>query len=381
MREFKLTALMAATSFMLCSGLMTNNTQMYWMASVLGFLMLSTYLLLRFGTRRLAVDYQCGTELTEGETVPVSIEVRTSPVAMVLVTEVKLQMSSAFAQERIEYLPPTGTALAPLALLGKGVPSQHEGAYPTVRFQQIRLELHALRRGLHTLGPLEIAITDPFGLFTRHQTVPITKEVLVLPRAVPLPMWHWEAGGYGRHLFSSALRGQQGEGTDWHGTRPYIPGDPLRRINWRATARHKEWHVKEFETSQIVPLMIAIEQSPRWRQVDGTIPEFDQAVRHIVWLLSEAPRHGVQMSLLNPDLSEFILTAQAYRQILRTLALLQPTAEHSLLDLIPQIVQRYGQSHRLVLFVPSHEKGYYDSIVRPYLQQGYVIEVVAPVLS
>ncbi len=375
MREFKLTALMAATSFMLCSGLMTNNTQMYWMASVLGFLMLSTYLILRFGIRRLSVDYQCPTELTEGETVSVPIEVRTPSVALVLITEAKLQMSNAFAQGRIEYPPPTGTAFA---LLGRAAPSLHEETSPPVRSQKIRVELDALRRGLHTLGPLEIAITDPFGLFTQRQTIPLTKEVLILPRAVPLPIWHWEAGGHGRHLFSSALRGQRGEGTDWHGTRPYIPGDPLRRINWRATARHEEWHVKEFETSQIVPLMVAIEQAPRWRQVEGATPEFDQAVRHIGWLMSEAPRHGVQMSMLQPDLTELMLTVQAYRQLLRYLALLQPTAEQSLLDLIPQIVQRYGQSHRLVLFVPSHEKGYYDSLVRPYLQQGYAIEVVAP---
>jgi uncharacterized membrane protein YkvI len=46
-REYKLTALMAATSFLLCSGLMTNNRQMYWMASVLGALMLGAYLLVR----------------------------------------------------------------------------------------------------------------------------------------------------------------------------------------------------------------------------------------------------------------------------------------------------------------------------------------------
>jgi hypothetical protein len=69
MREYKLTALMAATSFLLCSGLMTNNRQMYWMASVLGALMLGAYLLVRRGALQTTVQRHCPTELMEGETV------------------------------------------------------------------------------------------------------------------------------------------------------------------------------------------------------------------------------------------------------------------------------------------------------------------------
>lgn len=360
MREFKLTALMAATSFMLCSGLMTNNRQMYWMASVLAFLMLSNYLLLRKGVGRVTVECQCPSEVTEGERVPITIQIRMPLRWTVLATEVNLHLPNAFVQERIEYSPPMGGT------------------------QQVDTEVLAIRRGHHTLGPVELTLTDPFGLFTTRQTVALESGVVVLPRAVPLPMWHWSAGGHGQYLMSSALRGQRGEGTDWHGTRPYIPGDPLRRINWRATARHEEWHVKEFETSQIVPLVIALEQAPRWQQQEGSIPEFDQAIRHIAWLMMEAPRHGVQVSLLQPDLSEIsvsMASAQSLRQFLRQLALLQPTAERSLIDSLPQLVQQYGNMRRLILFVPPHERAYYESALHPFVQQGYAVEVIAPVLA
>ncbi len=360
MREFKLTALMAATSFMLCSGLMTNNRQMYWMASVLAFLMLSNYLLLRKGVRRITVESQCPSEVTEGERVPLTLWIRMPLRWTVLATEVHLHLPNAFVQEHTEYSPPSGGS------------------------QQIRTEVLALRRGQHTLGPVELTLTDPFGLFTARQTVALESGVVVLPRAVPLPMWQWWAGGQGHYLMSSALRGQRGEGTDWHGTRPYIPGDPLRRINWRATARHEEWHVKEFETSQIVPLAIALEQAPRWQEQEGYAPEFDQAIRHIAWLMTEAPRHGVQTSLVMPDLSEVavsVASGQSVRQFLRQLALLQPNAERSLIDSLPQLVQQYASRRRLVLFVPSHERTYYESALHPFIQQGYAVEVIAPVLA
>jgi uncharacterized protein (DUF58 family) len=68
---------MAATSFLLCSGLMTNNRQMYWMASVLGALMLGAYLLVRRGVQQTTVQRHCPTELMEGETVEAQVVVAT----------------------------------------------------------------------------------------------------------------------------------------------------------------------------------------------------------------------------------------------------------------------------------------------------------------
>ncbi|MCS6922992.1 MAG: DUF58 domain-containing protein [Fimbriimonadales bacterium] len=355
MREYKLTALMAATSFLLCSGLMTNNRQMYWMACVLGALMLGAYWLVRRGAQQVTVQRICPTELMEGETVEAQ-------------TQVVLNVRSGLLWARPQETASSGLLLEPV---------ETEQSSPFSGMMRYRLT--ALRRGEQQLGPVQLTLSDPFGLFVNQIQLDSTQPILVLPRPVPLPNWSWEGGGRGR-LLASALRGKRGEGTDWHGVRPYIPGDPLRRIHWRATARHGEWHVKEFESSQIAPTVIALEQAAVWRRVDDTYPEFDQTIRYIAWIALEAPRQGVSLILIGSNLPEQRLTPDTYadpRALLRQLARIQPDADHSILDDLPRLIQQYGDQYRIALFVPPQDYARYAARAQAYSAQGYSVEVYA----
>lgn len=355
MREYKLTALMAATSFLLCSGLMTNNRQMYWMASVLGALMLGAYLLVRRGVQQAAVQRHAPPELMEGETVEAQLSV------------------SVPTRWGLLWLQAEDTASAGLVL--EPLPAEQDSPFTGVT----RYRLTALRRGVQRLGPVQLTLSDPFGLFVRQEHVENTTEVLVLPRPTVLPRWSWEGGGRGR-LIASTMHGKRGEGTDWHGVRPYTPGDPLRRIHWRATARHNTWHVKEFEVSQLAPTVLALEQAPTWRTDGEGYPDFDQAIRHIAWIILEAPRQGVSVILTGSGLPELRLTPERYsdpRTLLRELARLQPDADHSILDDLAQLIQQYGEQYRIALFVPPQEYALFHARLQGYQAQGYSVEVYA----
>lgn len=355
MREYKLTALMAATSFLMVSGLMTNNRQMYWMASVLGFVLLVSYLLVK---RRLRVErfvWHAPEEVQEGETFSLVLEVGAFVGWGVVVSDAEVQLPHSFLMERC--------MLETQAGLG----------------QVVHCEVVAQRRGQYTLGYAWITVSDMFGLFSRRVYFEIPTEVVVLPRPKPLPNWQWEGGGRGRYLMSSAIRGQRGEGTDWHGTRPYVPGDPLRRINWRATARHNEWYVQEFETNQLAPVLVILEQSPCWHTDDIGSPDFDQAVRYLAWLAGESARQGVTLRVVdrNGVLLPFDMAdPRMVRQFLRWLALLKPDATQSVLDMLPALVRQYSDPYCLVIMVPVSEQAMYESAVVEYRQQGYGVEVI-----
>lgn len=355
MREYKLTALMAATSFLLCSGLMTNNRQMYWMACVLAALMLGAYWLVKRGAMQASVYRQCPEELVEGETVEYELHASVQGRGGLLWAQAQDTASSGLALEPLE-------------------------AEQSTPFSGVaRYRLTALRRGRQHLGPVLLTLSDPFGLFVNRKQLAEETPILVLPRPVALAQWRWEGGGRGRML-ASTLHGKRGESTDWHGVRPYTPGDPLRRIHWRATARYGEWHVKEFETSQLAPTVIALEQAPTWRKEDDAYPEFDQAIRHIAWIALEAPRQGVSLILVGSNLSELRLTPETYadpRLLLRQLALVQPDASHSILDELPRLVQQYGEQYRIALFVPPGDYAYAESRAQTYQAQGYAVEVYA----
>ncbi len=100
------------------------------------------------------------------------------------------------------------------------------------------------QRGLHQLGPADAWVSDPFGLQEVRRTDPETSPLLVYPRL------HAITADLQRTLPIGDRRGHSflDEETHYLGPRAYQPTDPLRRIDWRQSARRGELHVKTYET-------------------------------------------------------------------------------------------------------------------------------------
>ena len=113
-------------------------------------------------------------------------------------------------------------------------------------------------RGEHRLGPLRIHGVDPFGLVHRVRTVELYDTVLVHPRVVPLdPL---VLGGVS--LASGAgQRGAPGGAADDLVPRAYRPGDEVRRVDWKATARTGDLMVRTEESLRRAALTIVLDLS------------------------------------------------------------------------------------------------------------------------
>ena len=99
------------------------------------------------------------------------------------------------------------------------------------------------RRGVVELGPIRAERTDIFGLCRRQHFLPGTAAVLVVPERVPLAFPTIASSGrLGEHL---RMKSWGQTGSEFHSQREYVPGDDLRRINWKSSARRGDLIVRE----------------------------------------------------------------------------------------------------------------------------------------
>ncbi len=102
------------------------------------------------------------------------------------------------------------------------------------------------KRGLYMLGPLRLTGSDPLGFFRRERVVEHLTQLILYPNSVDLNEADLLGEGTMRHVGMQAKR-RVGFGEEFIGVRDYRPGDPLRTVHWRSTARLRRPMVKEFQ--------------------------------------------------------------------------------------------------------------------------------------
>ena len=105
------------------------------------------------------------------------------------------------------------------------------------------IALPAVRRGWLRPGRLSVFTQFPLGLFHAWGYVELQSACLVYPRpapaGAPLPPYSVDAKPHGRHA--------TGGDEDFSGLRGYRPGDSMRRVDWKASAREQGLFTKEFQ--------------------------------------------------------------------------------------------------------------------------------------
>lgn len=110
--------------------------------------------------------------------------------------------------------------------------------------------LQGLRRGRHGVGPLRVDVQDPFGLVYRRHAFGTPELLTVLPRRVDLPPI--SPRGASDDGATRPAPQNVGVGDDDIIARSYLPGDALKRIHWKATARRDQLMVRQ-EEQRVTP--------------------------------------------------------------------------------------------------------------------------------
>jgi uncharacterized protein (DUF58 family) len=141
--------------------------------------------------------------------------------------------------------------------------------------RELELTARAERWGAHQLGPVYLRARDPFGLLVAEGMLSRTPEIRVYPREDTLRRILQPRE---TQVFSgSEVARHKGEGIEFADMRPWAPGDPLKRVNWRATARRGDVWVNESHPERNTDVILFVDSFAEARGEDaGTL---DLAVR------------------------------------------------------------------------------------------------------
>jgi uncharacterized protein (DUF58 family) len=185
-------------------------------------------------------------------------------------------------------------------------------------------------RGRHRLDDAELVVGDVFGLACRRVRLASGGEaVLVLPRVVELVAPAHGAdpsGGRGAHAAA--------DGFDLRGVRDHAPGESLRRVHWRSTARAGRLMVKELHEPPRAQALVVLDA--RQRPLAGRAPDtsFELQVRTAASLLHALVAAGRPAALVIAGagtLRMAVSGAAGFAAALERLATVRPEPGPSLL--------------------------------------------------
>ncbi|WP_030203585.1 DUF58 domain-containing protein [Streptomyces sp. NRRL S-87] len=151
-------------------------------------------------------------------------------------------------------------------------------------------------RGRYPLGPLQLRLTDPFGLVELTRSFTAYDTLTVIPRTEPLPAVRLtgEASGYG----DGRQRSLALAGDDDVIPRGYRHGDDLRRVHWRSTARYGELMVRREEQPQRARATVLLDTRRIAYQGAGPDSAFEWAVSGAASALLHLLERGFSVRLL-----------------------------------------------------------------------------------
>ncbi len=122
------------------------------------------------------------------------------------------------------------------------------------------------RRGVFRLGPHRLRFGDPFGIFSVDVDFDYAEALLIYPRVAKLPalrLPHGNTSGSDRRR--RPIRGSLPSAT----VSDYRPGDSLRHIHWRSSARQSRLMVKDLEIEPSGDVWIVLDLNRNAHTVDG----------------------------------------------------------------------------------------------------------------
>ena len=135
----------------------------------------------------------------------------------------------------------------------------HKCRVSPMQQEDISYRLTPLRRGIYQFGDIHVRCWGILGFVVRQHKVEAASEIKVYPNLQAVQQYELLVKRGMLHQMGLKNSRQFGEGTEMERLREYLPDDDFRRIDWKATARHRKPIVREFETERSQDIVIMLD--------------------------------------------------------------------------------------------------------------------------
>jgi uncharacterized protein (DUF58 family) len=233
------------------------------------------------------------------------------------------------------------------------------------------------QRGRFQLGPVVATSGDPFGLFRRRVFLTEQRELMVLPRVLPISNFVLFTGGLpGRGRTSRrALQATTNATT----IREYMSGDALNRIHWRSSAHYNKLMVKEFDLDPAMDAWIILDLHDEMQAGEGEHSTEEYGVTIAATIATFLLRQDLSLGMIvNAEHREFLSLDRGDRQIeriLEMLAVVRAGPGPDLKEALALNAFHFGRNTVAIIITPSSSRDWHDG-VRHLQRRGVQVAVV-----
>lgn len=159
-------------------------------------------------------------------------------------------------------------------------------------------------RGRYSWQTARFIVSDPFGLFEKHIEVEAQARLSVQPDTLMLQHFKYQPLPNIRTAGTNLSR-LPGSGTDFWGVREYHPGDSMRSIQWRISARHpRSFYTKVYEREEMADIGLLLDARVIANHICGaeTLLEYSIQAAATLARYSISAGNRVSMLILNDHL-------------------------------------------------------------------------------
>ena len=233
------------------------------------------------------------------------------------------------------------------------------------------------QRGRFQLGPVTATSGDPFGLFHRRIVLTQPRDLLVLPRVLPISNFVLFTGGLPGRGRSS--RRALHPTTNVTTIRDYTVGDALNRIHWRSTAHYNKLMVKEFDLDPAMDGWIFLDLNESVQAGEGEDSTVEYGVTIAATIATYLLRQDLSLGMIvNGSHREFLSLDRGERQIervLEMLAIVESGSGSDLKEALSLDAFHFGRNTVAIVITPSTSRDWHESL-RHLQRRGVQVAVV-----